>query len=60
MFENVDARTGGQTDGRTDDGVTGILLAHPLAFGSGELKITIRHDVSCESSAGSCDWRFKG
>ena len=26
MFENVD----GQTDGRrTDDGVTGILLAHP-------------------------------
>ena len=25
MFENVDRRT----DGRTDDGVTGILLAHP-------------------------------
>ena len=25
--------------GRTDDGVTGILLAHPKAFGSGELKI---------------------
>ena len=26
------------TDGRwTDYGVTGILLAHPLAFGSGEL-----------------------
>ena len=24
---------------RTDDGVTGILLAHPWAFGSGELKI---------------------
>ena len=28
------------TDGRrTDDGVTGILLAHPWAFGSGELKM---------------------
>ena len=25
MFENVDGR---RTDGRTDDGVTGILLAH--------------------------------
>ena len=31
MFENV--------DGLTDDGSTGILLAHPSAFGSGELKI---------------------
>ena len=30
MFENV--------DGRTDAGVTGILIAHPGAFGSGELK----------------------
>ena len=34
MFENVDGRTDGRTegrttDGRTDDGVTGILLAHP-------------------------------
>ena len=29
MFENV--------DGRTDDGVTGILIAHLGAFGSGEL-----------------------
>ena len=27
------------TDGRTDDGVTGILIAHLGAFGSGELKI---------------------
>ena len=26
MFENVDGRT---DDGRTDAGVTGILLAHP-------------------------------
>ena len=36
MFENVDGR---QTDGRTTDaGVTGILIAHLGAFGSGELK----------------------
>ena len=33
MFENVDGR-------RTDDGVTGILIAHLGAFVSGELKIT--------------------
>ena len=25
-------------DGRTTDAVTGIVLAHPCAFGSGELK----------------------
>ena len=39
MFENVDGRTDGQTDGRrtTDAGVTGILIAHLRAFGSGEL-----------------------
>ena len=37
MFENVDGRT---DDGRTTDaGVTGILIAHLRAFGSGELKI---------------------
>ena len=30
MFENVDRRK--------DAGATGILLAHPRAFGSGELK----------------------
>ena len=38
MFEIVDGRT---TDDRrrTDAGVTGILLAHPRAFGSGELKM---------------------
>ena len=35
MFENVDGRT---ADGRTDAGVTGILIAHLGAFGSGELK----------------------
>ena len=37
MFENVDGR---RTDGRrmTDAGVTGILIAHLRAFGSGELK----------------------
>ena len=32
MFENVDGQ-------RTDAGVTGILSAHPWAFGSGELNI---------------------
>ena len=39
--------TDGQTTDRrlTDAGVTGILLAHPLAFGSGELKIT-QHAMS--------------
>ena len=38
MFENVDGR---RTDGRTTDArVTGILLAHLRAFGSGELKIS--------------------
>ena len=31
MFENVDGRT-------TDAGVTGIIIAHLGAFGSGELK----------------------
>ena len=43
MFENVDGRR--TTDGRrtddgrtTDAGVTGILIAHLGAFGSGELK----------------------
>ena len=35
MFENVDGR-------RTDDGVTGILIAHLGAFGSGELKSNIQ------------------
>ena len=40
MFENVDGRTDdGRPDaGRTPDaGVTGILIAHLGAFGSGEL-----------------------
>ena len=39
MFENVDGRMDGRTtDGRTTDaGVTGILIAHLRAFGSGEL-----------------------
>ena len=50
MFENVDGWTdnGRTTDGRwTDDGrttdarVTGILIAHLGAFGSGELKMNI-------------------
>ena len=34
MFENVDGRT-------TDAGVTGILIAHLGAFGSGELKMSV-------------------
>ena len=44
MFENVDGRTDGRTtDGRTTDaGVTGILIAHLGAFGSGELTREIR------------------
>ena len=37
MLENVDGRTDGRRDGRTTDaGVTGILIAHLGAFGSGE------------------------
>ena len=40
MFEIVDGRTDDRR--RTDAGVTGILLAHPQAFGSGELKIKIK------------------
>ena len=36
MFEKVDGRTDGRT---TDAGVTGILIAHLRAFGSGELII---------------------
>ena len=44
MFENVDGRT---TDGRTTDaGVTGILIAHLGAFGSGELKTSTCHMYS--------------
>ena len=38
MFENVDGRTDGRRT--TDAGVTGILIAHLGAFGSGELKTT--------------------
>ena len=37
MFENVDGQ-------RTDAGVTGILIAHLGAFGSGELKKTIKNN----------------
>ena len=41
MFENVEGR---KYDGRaTDDGVTGILIAHLRAFGSGELKRATTH-----------------
>ena len=41
MFENVDGRT--TDDGQTTDArVTGILIAHLGAFGSGELKNEIQ------------------
>ena len=43
MFENVDGRTDGR---RTDNRVIGILKAHLGAFGSGELKRTLRKDYS--------------
>ena len=42
MFENVDRRT--------DDGVTGILIAHLGAFGSGELKSMQNYPVGKEYS----------
>ena len=42
MFENVDGRR--TDDGRTTDaGVTGILIAHLGAFGSGELNMEVIH-----------------
>ena len=46
----TDGRT---TDGRTTDaGVTGILIAHLGAFGSGELKISVTDLVNtCKNSA---------
>ena len=37
MLENVDRRT-------TDAGVSGILIAHLGAFGSGELKIKMKEE----------------
>ena len=40
MFENVDGRT-------PDAGVTGILIAHLGAFGSGELKSTCQTPQLC-------------
>ena len=54
MFENVDGRTDGRT---TDDRVTGILIAHLGAFGSGELK---RHkEIRCYGSAGTHSYSFR-
>ena len=40
---------GQMDDGRTDDGVTGILIAHLGAFGSGELKMGGREWGSSQS-----------
>ena len=39
MFKNVDGWRERLMDGQTDARVTGILLAHPGAFSSGELKM---------------------
>ena len=50
MFENVDRRM--------DDGVTGILLAHPWAFGSGELKMDVNKIK--ENSDQNLDLAFAG
>ena len=48
MFENVDGRT---TDDRTTDaGVTGILIVHLGAFGSGELTSQQVHRLRTEQS----------
>ena len=47
MFENVDGRTDGRT---TDAGVTGILIAHLGAFGSGELKSNKEADLAIMES----------
>ena len=54
IFENVDGRTEGRWT--TDDGVTGILIAHLGAFGSGELKmptidgiLTFMSRISCSA-----------
>ena len=60
MFENVDGRTtdgrrtdDGRTDGRTTDaGVTGILIAHLGAYGSGEL-------INDVSNLFKCTWYRK-
>ena len=49
MFENVDGRT---DDGRTDDGVTGILIAHLVAFGSGELISQNLYFIICNKCTG--------
>ena len=47
MFENA--------DGRTDAGVTGILIAHIGAFGSGELKINTRLAFICYPNGNEMD-----
>ena len=45
MFENVDGRRTTDDKRTTDAGVTGILIAHLGAFGSGELK----KEILCDS-----------
>ena len=51
MFENV--------DGRTDDGVTGILIAHLGAFGSGELIIKDQNLSISVTTALILHWLFQ-
>ena len=46
MFENVDGRT-------PDAGVTGILIAHLRAFGSGELIIVNNNNFDFIASRGT-------
>ena len=55
MFENVDGQT---DDGLTDAGVTGILLAHPLAFSSGELisGISNINNFDTQVGGGKINW----
>ena len=57
MFENVDGRTDGRRT--TDAGVTGILIAHLRAFGSGELKSGTSKKIQWDfqiSKVGSLDF----
>ena len=49
--------TDGRTDGRqTDDGVTGILIAHLGAFGSGELKRAVAFPIRVNNSHAKFGW----
>ena len=49
------------TDGRrtTDAGVTGILIAHLGAFGSGELKMANEQEIMIDIESSSCEMMVK-